>query len=693
MKKSKLLTLFGVMLAMGVTACSGTANPSDSKQPSTNPSSQPQPSQSSGGDKSSSTPSSQSSSTPTPSPAADPEGHKFGADEDIAADAEAGTVAYKKATCGDNDGAIRLKVNQSVATLTSGSTRKSGTPEGYIKLTSNNQSFSFKFNADKSYTGKLYFFGCMDGWSTEGNRDAGFYRQGTPSAKVEVNGAALDASAQQDKKYRDYFGEEQIDTDLSNPSDHLSVEGYAPFAPVTLKKGINEVKYTRVQTQNMLIKDFVFIVEEAQEWGPAQNVTAKGEGYVGYNLYTNNFNGSKKIEIKALDGTLADGSAIKSGTEEGYVKLDKNGNKISWKFDFNKAGVAMFYHLGFMDSYSANKDVLYAWTSTSGSHNPTAEGNFRLTVNEAKVDKSAYLNIRAEDLTKDGEEVFDSDKNYSNLTMLPIGQAAIAAGDNTVTYERLGSYNYSFSKLIIVFYEHAHATGTAWKSDENGHWHACNDANCPLPDIRMDYAEHAWVADTSKTDHVAESCADENIHYEVCSACSATREVKTPSTVAHVWVDKEAVKNSDDKDVIPTECSGCHHVGAKINENDYSDASFDKDDDKVADAIRPSQNKAISYKIVVSKAGTYSLEFSMFCKSNGNVAMSQRKFSVKVNGNAATVDLDGTKTPDALGMSATQAVSVQLCSAIALSEGENTIEITCASYRLHYKGNLAVYEK
>lgn len=693
MKKSKLLTLFGVMLAMGVTACSGTANPSDSKQPSTNPSSQPQPSQSSGGDKSSSTPSSQSSSTPTPSPAADPEGHKFGADEDIAADAEAGTVAYKKATCGDNDGAIRLKVNQSVVTLTSGSTRKSGTPEGYIKLTSNNQSFSFKFNADKSYTGKLYFFGCMDGWSTEGNRDAGFYRQGTPSAKVEVNGAALDASAQQDKKYRDYFGEEQIDTDLSNPSDHLSVEGYAPFAPVTLKKGINEVKYTRVQTQNMLIKDFVFIVEEAQEWGPAQNVTAKGEGYVGYNLYTNNFNGSKKIEIKALDGTLADGSAIKSGTEEGYVKLDKNGNKISWKFDFNKAGVAMFYHLGFMDSYSANKDVLYAWTSTSGSHAPTAEGNFRLTVNEAKVDKSAYLNIRAEDLTKDGEEVFDSAKNYSNLTMLPIGQAAIAAGDNTVTYERLGSYNYSFSKLIIVFYEHAHATGTAWKSDENGHWHACNDANCPLPDIRMDYAEHAWVADTSKTDHVAESCADENIHYEVCSACSATREVKTPSTVAHVWVDKEAVKNSDDKDVIPTECSGCHHVGAKINENDYSDASFDKDDDKVADAIRPSQNKAISYKIVVSKAGTYSLEFSMFCKSNGNVAMSQRKFSVKVNGNAVTVDLDGTKTPDALGMSATQAVSVQLCSAIALSEGENTIEITCASYRLHYKGNLAVYEK
>ena len=52
------------MLAMGITACSGTTNPSDSK-PSANPSSQPQPSQSSGGDKTSSTPSS-TSSTPAP---------------------------------------------------------------------------------------------------------------------------------------------------------------------------------------------------------------------------------------------------------------------------------------------------------------------------------------------------------------------------------------------------------------------------------------------------------------------------------------------------------------------------------------------------------------------------------------------------------------------------------------------------
>ena len=149
MKKSKLLTLFGVMLAMGITACGGTTNPSDSKQPSTNPSSQPQPSQSSSGDKTSSTPSS-TSSTPAPSPVADPDGHHFGADADVAADAEAGTVAYKKAECADNDGFSRLKINQSAVTYGANSSRKSGTPDGYTKLANDGATMSFKIKADKN---------------------------------------------------------------------------------------------------------------------------------------------------------------------------------------------------------------------------------------------------------------------------------------------------------------------------------------------------------------------------------------------------------------------------------------------------------------------------------------------------------------------------------------------------------------
>ena len=36
------------------------------------------------------------------------------------------------------------------------------------------------------------------------------------------------------------------------------------------------------------------------------------------------------------DGTFAEGSSNKNGTEEGYLKLNSNGNSISWKFKYDK---------------------------------------------------------------------------------------------------------------------------------------------------------------------------------------------------------------------------------------------------------------------------------------------------------------------------------------------------------------------
>ena len=504
MKKAKLLTVLGVMLAMGVTACTGTETSSNSSQG-------PAPSSTSSTASTSSTSSSTSSSSSQSGgqgEVADPDGHHFGADADVAADAEAGTVAYKKAECADNDGFLRLKVNQSVVTYASGSTRKDGTPDGYTKLTSNNQSFSFKMKVDKKYSGKLFFFGCMDGWSTDGNRNAGFYRSGTPSAKVEVNGVALDASAQQDKKYRDYFGEEQIDTDMASPSDHLSYDGYAPFAPVVLNEGVNEIKYTRVQTQNMLIKDFVFVVEEYSDWTAEEPVAAKGDGYVGYTKRTSRIDGATKIEIKALDGSFAEGSTNKNGTEEGYLKLNSNGNKISWKFDFDKAGFAQIYQIGFMDSFSSNTHKTYANTSST-SDTKTEKGNFELTVNEAVVDKGAYMNISFQDLTADGEVLFAEDKNYSPVALLPIGTAALVAGDNTIQYERLGSYNFAMSKLVIYFYETAPVPSTAVKGDGNGHWNEYEG----LPKARFNYAAHT-IEETAFTNSQGKEGK-----VKTCSAC------------------------------------------------------------------------------------------------------------------------------------------------------------------------------
>ena len=504
MKKAKILTILGVMLAMGVTACTGTTNP-DTSKPSSNPSSQP--SQSSGGDKTSSTPSS-TSSTPAPSPVADPDGHHFGADADVAADAEAGTVAYKKAECSDNDGFSRLKINQSAVTYGANSSRKSGTPDGYTKLANDGETMSFKIKADKKYSGKLFLYGVMDGYSSNYTKNFCYYgRNGatpTPNVEVKVNGEVVDISAQKNVTFQDIFGAE------SDPNtDNLSPENYALLGNIVLNEGVNEIIYKRVQTLNMLIKDFVFVVEEYSDWTAAEPVAAKGDGYVGYTKRTSRIDGATKIEINALDGAFAEGSTNKDGTAEGYLKLNTNGNKISWKFDFEKAGFAQIYQYGFMDSFSSNVNKTYSHTSSTDASKTTEEGNLRVKFNEAVVDKGPYMHISFADLTADGDVLFEESKNYSPVALLPLGQATMAAGDNTLEFERLGSYNFVISKLVIYFYETAPVPSTAVKGDGNGHWNEYEG----LPKARFNYAAHT-IEETAFTNSQGKEGK-----VKTCSAC------------------------------------------------------------------------------------------------------------------------------------------------------------------------------
>ena len=579
MKKSKFLTLFGVMLAMGITACSGTTTPSESK-PSTESSSQPQPSKSSsdGGSKSSST---SSSSTPAPSPDADPEGHKFGADVDVPAGD--GTVAYKKATCEDNDGAIRLKVNQSVVTYASGSSRKSGTPEGYTKLTNNNQSFSFKFEVDKNYTGNLYFFGCMDGWSTDGNREAGFYRQGTPSAKVEINGVALDASAQQNKKYRDYFGEEQIDTELSSPSDHLSVDGYAPFAPVLLKKGVNEVKYTRVQTQNMLIKDFVFIVQEAQEWGPAQDVAANAEaGTVAYKKYANNFDGTIKLEV-ALDDSMLVGSSVNKNDPAGYFKLKNNNDSFAFKFSYDSIAYGDIYQRGVMDGWSSNKGKKLFSGGSNGAD------DFEMKVNNEKVNIYPSQKALSFEQAMPGEA---QDGDLSPLTDVLTGPVQLANGVNEFSYKRTASYNLALTHIVFIVKnsDHVHAAGenATWAKDANYHWHVCANEGC---NEIVDKAEHTWVADESKTD-VASTETEHGKHFVKCSVCGQEAEQELP-LAGHTWGAAETKIGN----LTPHTCTVCNAVCYEL---DFADTN---------PAVSASKlKKDAIWDVTGLPAGTYDVE-------------------------------------------------------------------------------------
>ncbi len=160
----------------------------------------------------------------------------------------------------------------------------------------------------------------------------------------------------------------------------------------------------------------------------------------------------------------------------------------------------------------------------------------------------------------------------------------------------------------------------------------------------------------------------------------------------HNWVEGAVSANTDSKNVTALSCD-CGKVGAKMSVNDYSAI---EGSDTTADNLRPSQGKPITYKIIVSKAGTYIMNFGFKCKSNGGEPMSRRNFSVTVGeGEAAvagTMIIDGTATPNDLGMNADTPVQLDIAE-IVLAAGENTVSLVCASYRLHYAGLFQVFEK
>ena len=895
MKKTKILTVMGVLLAMGITACGGNTKKSSSEA-SAPSSSQPAPSSSVAPSSSSVAP---SSSSVAPTPTKDATGHIWGADADVAASGEG--VAYKKATCTENDGFIKLTINQSSVTYASGSSRKSGTPDGYTKLDGNGQSMSAKFNYDSYAEGKLYLFGCMDGWSSNASKKA-FSYNGSPNIEVKVNGEALDIAALSEVVYTDF---------LSGDASDYSDDGYACLGNIKLQDGVNEVSYKRLASMNTLVKDFVFVIENKTapahthtadtEWhkdatnhwhectagdgykmdsaahtygawtetASAQPCKVKGtksrtcsvcgyvdtaemdlaehtwvadesktdvpatciagkhyekcsvcgetrevaipkdpeaahnfgawevtkepscaqgqkkrtcsrcgmeefdviapvEGakhvwgekttvpavthvddtdpenpktvvdYAGYEKQECSVCGTWKVSMKVSDATLGQGSTLKTDdfANTGGYKLKSNNNYFEFKLKFETIADVKIYQLGCMDNWHSESNNNRSRTYKSGGSNGGC--NFKFTVNgkDVEIDPTT-ANAKAEDLVPDREDgdplktitCPSGGTGYSAFAELLIGEAELIKGDNTLRYTRLGSYNYIVSDLVfeVTPYDHEHVASENWvDTDETYHWKNCThsdghkmekaphdydgqewevvtESTCTVKGTHrrsckvcghwqveeLPLAEHTWVADESKTD-VPATCA-EGIHYEKCSVCGEKREVAIAPTEDHAWVEGTAVQNSDNKDVIPMTCSkGCGRVGAKMSENDYS--SIDGSD-TTPDALRPNQGKPITYKIVVAKAGKYSLEFGMFCKSNDTVTMDKRGFQVKVNDASAVVTIDGTKTPKDLGMTSTNAVQIELCSEITLNEGENTIAIICASYRLHYKGNLVVLGK
>ena len=177
-------------------------------------------------------------------------------------------------------------------------------------------------------------------------------------------------------------------------------------------------------------------------WVSAGSATSgTGTNYSNYNC---SHCSAKKIEVVATSGTFASGSSNKSGTPSGFIKLNSNGNSISYSFNYSgTATTAKLYQRGVMDSWSSNKSLTY-YSRKSGSGN-----NFSVSFNNSNVDISEMANVTFETMFANGTDA-GLGSSYSPQADCLIGTVQLVNGTNNFTYQRVDSYNVLVHDFVII---------------------------------------------------------------------------------------------------------------------------------------------------------------------------------------------------------------------------------------------------
>ena len=251
-----------------------------------------------------------------------PAAHDFGAATQVAAGE--GTVGYDLSVC-TKCNAKRIEVKLDDSMLASGSANKND-PAGYMKLKSNGQSWSFKFNYNSQAVGKIYQRGVMDGWP--GNSSRYLFSGGSNGAddfELKVNNKVVDVSAYKNKTFAEAMPGETQEGGLSPLTDVES------GANVFLANGENTVSYKRLASFNLALTHIVFVVQDfthdhaaAAEWSSDENAhwhacTAAGCPVEGYRMDEAAHEFGEAYDVVEATCT-AEGSYKKACSVCGYVK-------------------------------------------------------------------------------------------------------------------------------------------------------------------------------------------------------------------------------------------------------------------------------------------------------------------------------------------------------------------------------------
>ena len=306
--------------------------------------------------------------------------------------------------------------------------------------------------------------------------------------------------------------------------------------------GIKKIKCSRCE----VTKDVE--VKAHHKFGQRTKVD-KGSGADEIDYYTAlcSVDNALELSFPTEVGGKYQGTSRKSGTPEGYTKLSGSGS-ISWTINLagTKGYIGKMYHMACMDAFSSNSEKNYKYYD-SRSSNTRDEGNFKFYVNGIEADKSAYMNISFDDLTKNGEvdpnlaAITESPGPYSPVALCPLGDNVyIGPGTNVFKYERSGSYNMVMRELVFIGTEYTHTHNNSAEftgKDENQHWKVCTAPGCPI-NGKVDAANHTFVEVDTETDPAhkakAATCSEEGIKVEVCSVCNYRKE-SAISKIAHTF--------------------------------------------------------------------------------------------------------------------------------------------------------------
>ena len=300
----------------------------------------------------------------------------------------------------------------------------------------------------------------MDFWACKpGDTDwtRGMYIDDIAETEENEKGTDID-----DYRYILYVDDQPkaFDDSIKNPVTSDAKGTYILPYVFKLHEGENKISLRMAGGYRSTFYNFTFRqIEEKSEgeegdhvhiWASqGTKVAADAEkGTVAYTKYACRLDGctSVKIEVKLDDSMLAAGSANKNDPA-GYLKLAKNDQSFSFKFEYDSLDDATLFQGGVMDNWDSNKSKKVFSGKSGGAD------DFELTVNGSKVDVSAYKSKTwAEIMTGEPQS-----GGLSALTDVESGKVVLQKGVNEVVYKRVASYNLALKTIsFVIDAPHAH---------------------------------------------------------------------------------------------------------------------------------------------------------------------------------------------------------------------------------------------